>query len=298
MTASDQVSIFGLYGEEKPEDDLEFFHIEQISTRSSQYDWQIRPHAHQGMFQLLYLSAGEAMVRIDEGLHKTPAPAVICLPGNVVHGFQFLPGSEGWVLTVGETLLTDSSDMRSRMLIGPLMLAPRRIPLAEGAPAAALIGEVMEKMYDEFNWPRLGRGAMFDWMVRIILLTVRRLEEEHRPEEPGKRARHGQFARFRQLLEDNYKSHWPVESYADALGIPPARLNRICRSTTEKTAGALIQDRLTLEAQRLLIYTNATASMVAAELGFQDPAYFARFFKRRTGLSPIAFRKEQGQEAG
>ncbi|MEJ2037048.1 MAG: helix-turn-helix domain-containing protein, partial [Maritimibacter sp.] len=67
---------------------------------------------------------------------------------------------------------------------------------------------------------------------------------------------------------------------------------------TGKTAGALIQDRLTLEAQRLLTYTNASAAMVASELGFQDPAYFARFFKRRTGLSPIGFRNEQTRESG
>ena len=133
-------------------------------------------------------------------------------------------------------------------------------------------------------------------MVRIILVTIRRLQEEHTPKEPAKRVRRGQFIKFRLLLEDKYKSHWPVEKYADALGLTPARLNRICHAITEKTAGLLIQDRLTLEAQRLLIYTNATSSMVASELGFHDPAYFARFFKRRTGLSPIEFRKQRARE--
>ncbi|MEJ2020326.1 MAG: hypothetical protein P8X51_19310 [Maritimibacter sp.] len=92
MVAEKQVTVFGLYGEEKPEDEVEFFHIEKISTRSSQYDWQIKPHVHHGMFQILFLSAGEAQVHIDGNLYKTTAPAVICLPGNVVHGFQFLPG--------------------------------------------------------------------------------------------------------------------------------------------------------------------------------------------------------------
>lgn len=298
MQGQEKVTVFGLYGEKKPEDDLDFFHIEKISTRSSQYDWQIRPHRHHGMFQLLFLSGGEAEVQIDDSLHETAAPAVICLPGGVVHGFRFQPGSEGWVLTVGETLLSGSTDPLTRMLIGPLLVSPLRLQLVPDASDAALIGAVLEQIYDEFNLPRLGRGAMFDWMVRIILLTIRRGQEEHRPETPGPRARHWQFQRFRELLEAHYKEHWPVETYADALGMPPARLNRICRGATEKTAGALIQDRLTLEAQRLLIYTNATASMVAAELGFQDPAYFARFFKRRTRLSPIGFRNEQGQEAG
>ena len=70
-------------------------------------------------------------------------------------------------------------------------------------------------------------------------------------------------------------------------------MREICQGMTGKSAGTLVQDRLVLEAQRLLIYTNATSSMVAYELGFKDPSYFSRFFKRRTGLSPMAFRNEQ-----
>jgi AraC family transcriptional activator of pobA len=57
------------------------------------------------------------------------------------------------------------------------------------------------------------------------------------------------------------------------------------------TANEMQQHRLLMEAQRLLIYTSASAVQIAAELGFQDPAYFSRFFKRHTGLTPLAFRQ-------
>ena len=76
-----------------------------------------------------------------------------------------------------------------------------------------------------------------------------------------------------------------------------ARLNRLCMAFSGKTALELVHARVALEAQRLLTYTSATASMVAYELGFQDPAYFSRFFSRQTGKAPGAWRSESTGEA-
>lgn len=295
MEQPDEISIYGLYGEETPDDDLRFVHIEAISTRSHLYDWQIKPHAHKGMFQLLFLSAGPATVRIDHDLHKIDAPAVICIPGNTVHGFEFTPETEGWVLTVGDTLLSAGHDPRGTDLIRPLLLTPVLMPLSDSPKAVKLIGSMLEKIADEFNLPQPGRGAMFDWMIQIILVEIGRRTQRAAPAEIVQKKRHNQFQQFRELLEANYRSHWAVEDYAGEMGLTPPRLNRLCRGMTGKTVGTVIQDRLILEAQRLLTYTNATATMVAFEIGFRDPAYFSRFFRRRTGLSPVEFRQAQEQ---
>jgi AraC family transcriptional activator of pobA len=292
MSTQTQVSIYGLYGEETPEDDLKFVHIEAISTRSTLYDWQIKPHAHHGMFQLLFLAGGGAKVRIDKDLHNIVAPAVICIPGGTVHGFEFFPQTEGWVLTLGDSLLNARLDPRARALIHPLLVAPVVTALNDAPKTVALIGTMLDRIADEFTLPRPGGGAMLDGMIQIILLEIgRRQQPQNAP--TGQRKRHLQFQRFRELLEQNYKSHWTIDEYAAQMGLTPARLNRLCRAMTGKTVGTVIQDRLVLEAQRLLTYTNATATMVAFETGFREPAYFSRFFKRRTGLSPVAYRKMQ-----
>ncbi len=72
-----------------------------------------------------------------------------------------------------------------------------------------------------------------------------------------------------------------------------AHLNTLCRRLAGRSALQLLHERLLLEAKRQLTYTNMTIGQVADTLGFSEPAYFTRFFKRHTGFSPKAFRQRQ-----
>ena len=98
------------------------------------------------------------------------------------------------------------------------------------------------------------------------------------------------FSGFCQLIETAYAGQHPVAWYAGQLGITAAHLNALCRKTAGQSALELVHERLVLEARRNLVYTSMSVSQVSYALGFADPAYFTRFFKRRTGLSPKAFR--------
>ena len=73
-----------------------------------------------------------------------------------------------------------------------------------------------------------------------------------------------------------------------------AHLNALCRQTVGKSALELIHERMILEAKRNLVYTSMSISEVSYAIGFSDPAYFTRFFKRQVGLSPKEFRKRAG----
>jgi AraC family transcriptional activator of pobA len=88
----------------------------------------------------------------------------------------------------------------------------------------------------------------------------------------------------------DFAGHYPLVHYAQNIGISTAHLNALCRQLTSRSALELIQERIALEARRNLVYTAMTISTVAEALGFADPAYFTRFFKRHTGMSPKAFR--------
>jgi len=101
------------------------------------------------------------------------------------------------------------------------------------------------------------------------------------------------FTRFPQLIEENFRSHLPLEEYASKIGISKPLLNSICRQYADRTALQLIHQRLLLEAKRNLVYTVMTVSEISNSLGFSEPPYFTRFFKRLEGLSPQQFRQRQ-----
>ena len=76
------------------------------------------------------------------------------------------------------------------------------------------------------------------------------------------------------------------------MNLSPKRLNEITRKMLGKTITQLIHDRILLEAKRELIFSGRSIKEISYELGFEDPAYFSRFFKKQSGFSPTHFRKK------
>ena len=92
-------------------------------------------------------------------------------------------------------------------------------------------------------------------------------------------------------LEAHYRDHWAVTAYAAALGTTASTLTRATRALTGQALVDLLHDRLLLEAKRNLAFTGASVAQIAYALGFADPAYFARFFKARSGQTASSFRR-------
>ena len=290
---SGPVSRFALYGEKPGSDDPEFIHIEDIQIRSSLYDWRIAPHLHRRMFQIVHVIDGPANVQIEDRHAQVEGPSAICIPGNVVHGFGFSPRTLGFVVTVSETLLLDTGHRDAHDLFGPLLAEARVISFRQDEARAGLVRTLLEQMAHEFQARELGRNAMFEWLFHAILMAIRRQIATERESAETKGEDRETFSEACRLIEDHYREHMTVSAYAARLGMTQPRLNRLCHRFAGKTFLDLLHDRLALEAQRHLIYTSATIEMVAYELGFSDPAYFCRFFKRRTGKTPSEFRRER-----
>jgi AraC family transcriptional activator of pobA len=75
------------------------------------------------------------------------------------------------------------------------------------------------------------------------------------------------------------------------LSMTPYQLNAITKGLLKKTVSELINEYIILEAKRLLVGTVNQVNQIADELGYDDPSYFIRFFKKQTGLTPEAFRQ-------
>ncbi|MCB2108477.1 MAG: helix-turn-helix transcriptional regulator [Rhodobacteraceae bacterium] len=97
--------------------------------------------------------------------------------------------------------------------------------------------------------------------------------------------------RFDAEIERRFASGDGVAEFARRLNISAGHLNVLCLAHLGRTAGQLIRARRVLEAKRLLMYSAQTAERISEMLGFEDPSYFSRYFKRETGYAPTEFRK-------
>ena len=154
-------------------------------------------------------------------------------------------------------------------------------------PEAAMLAMRFKAMQREIrrlraDSPHALRAALYETLIQLSRAFG---------DKTGGPARENATAlRLRRLIERHFReSHQPAD-YARRLRITVGHLNHLARRHLGRTAGVVIRERLVLEAKRQLIHTDITAAEVAYALGFKDPAYFARFFKRETGFSPTTFR--------
>nr|WP_282571800.1 helix-turn-helix domain-containing protein [Roseomonas acroporae] len=133
-------------------------------------------------------------------------------------------------------------------------------------------------------------------LVKLLLVGVLRTRSIRSVTEPSAVARADLHRQFRRLVEAHLRENWPVSRFAAELGVSADRLHAACTETVSRAPQAILHDRLMLEARRSLIYTTLPVSKIAFDLGFNDPAYFSRFFTSRAGMSPAAYRRASGAE--
>ncbi|WP_343557421.1 helix-turn-helix domain-containing protein [Sphingobacterium sp.] len=97
--------------------------------------------------------------------------------------------------------------------------------------------------------------------------------------------------RFINLIDANYKKSFSVAEYAKLLHLSSRSLSDLTQNQINKTPSQMIHERIILEAQRLLLYSELNVNQVGYRLGFEDPSYFVKYFKKYTSLSPSEFKK-------
>ena len=283
------IPAYGLYGETGLFPDL--LHCERIADRAARLDWTIAPHRHANLHQFFLIGGAGAEVALDGVDIPVTAPTVLSVPRYVVHAFRFPRGQDGYVLSVPPevlpTLFGSGAD-RPAAFTAPLI-----------APARKDLGARFESILEELGDTRPLRETMLRAHVMELAAILLRDSDagsgaDRRP--PGPAERH--MRAFEHAVRRNLHRNLRVSDYAADLGLSPDHLGRVCRSMTGLTAAAFLEARLMQEARRQLAYTRNSVSQIAYGLGYVDPAYFARAFRRVEGSSPSAYRSDRaGRES-
>ena len=279
------IPVFKLYGEQKDGLSPDLLHCETISLRSRVHDWEIRPHRHADLCQLLYVHKGRAEVEIEGQRHVLEQSAIQVIPPLSVHGFQFSPNVEGFVLTLAAPLVA-----QLQAQLGGSISVLQRVASYPAGRHRDYLNNLFSELQREYVGAQPARDMLLQSLISVLLVWVARQAIERREAQQLPQRGREYLSLFNQRVETLFRAQPSVEQLAYQVGISVAHLNGICRELAGQSALQIIHQRLILEAKRHLIYTPMTISEVADSLGFADPAYFARFFRRLTGTSPSAFR--------
>ncbi|WP_252092127.1 helix-turn-helix domain-containing protein [Pseudomonas sp. MWU13-3659] len=285
LTALPGIPLFQLYGESHTRLDTDLLHCESICARSRLHHWEIKPHRHAELLQLLYVQRGEAQVEIEGTRSVIRQPAIQVVPPLTVHGFRFNEQIQGHVLTFGATRVAELEQRLGSPL--SVLAAPRCYPLGQ---AHRRLHTLIDALQQEYQGNAPARAAMLQALVTTLMVWISRQQHDQPPRNRSERDR--QLLRlYQRQVEAHYREHLPVDTFAARLGITSAQLNQLCRELTGQSALQVIHQRLLLEARRNLVYTRMSIGQLSDNLGFSDPTYFARFFKRLSGQTPNGFRR-------
>lgn len=272
------IPAYALYGEDRPFPDI--LHIEAIRARAAGLDWAIAPHRHLHLHQFILVTSGRVRMTIAARRHDLTPPALVSIPRGTVHGFIFEAGTEGYVLTIPvrevPNLLEDGAET---------MRALSRLAVV------AADDDCLRRMQDlaaaharpgPFRATRL-RGLVTGLACHVLDLAGADAEAAPQDRDP-------RLARFEALVLAHFRQRWSPSDYASAMAVSLRHLTRLCRAGTGLSVQGYIDALTFREACNLLVYTRMGVAETGYHLGFDDPSYFSRAFRRHVGLSPGAYR--------
>ncbi len=241
-----------------------------------------RPAFH----QLLAVRGGSCTVTVDFTAHRLGAGDWLWIrPGQVQQWGTDLAHAQG-LLVLFEPGFLDAGTLRAAAPGLPYTEGPTRLSGARARGVERALDHVLAEYADLPELPVELYLRTLRHLVSVLVLRLGAVLGEQRPEATPTTA----FVRFHDAVERDFATTRRVDEYAAALGYNPRTLTRATMAAAGVTAKKYIDDRVLLEAKRLLAHDTDSAAAVARTLGFADPSDFTKFFRVRTGTTPAAFR--------
>jgi AraC-like DNA-binding protein len=154
------------------------------------------------------------------------------------------------------------------------------------------VDDLLTKMLSEYEGREIFSQELLRSYLRTILFYLGRVyNQQNKPGQPSQ-YKNELVIKFRSLLSSEWDKLSNVSAYAGRLHVTPGHLNRVMNQETGKNAGGWIREKRLLEIKRLLLHSGDSIKEIGYKAGFDDPAYFTRFFRNATGATPLAFRME------
>jgi AraC-like DNA-binding protein len=275
------------------EESEKIFTIRKIRDfNDEEIEHNLIPHLHD-FYSIFWIESGEAIHATEFVEYSLKADTILFVPPGLKHRMYIDKSVEGTYILFNEEFiqynrtnhvplkeyrLFNNSDFKSLITVVP----EKREKLNN------ITGLIFEELKNSDDY---SQDIVLN-LLHLFLLESRRIfdQQNQASKEESETTPDTTIIRFKQLIEENFAKEKNVSLYAEMLNMNPSCLNELTKRTTGITAGELIRNRVIDETKKLLYSSSMSGKEIAYELGFDDPAYFSRFFKKYTGITLKEFR--------
>lgn len=286
----DKIEQYHLHKDEPDKLQFEIYCLKEYLEESEGYANVSHSHS---FYQIIWFAKGKGKHVVDFNEYEIKENTIFFIPKGQIHYFDN-NDYEGYILHFNEDFLADDGNEVN------VFLKHNIFNSFDSEPFFSIADEnvtdfisLLSQMQNEEHTPNeFAHKDYLKHLLNLFLIKVQRLGKRNDCKGLSiNNPHHITYIKFRQLLEDNYKNIHTVNEYASLLNISAKTLTAYAKEITSQTPLEIINERLALEAKRLLSHSGLNVNEIAFQLGFEDPSYFVKFFKRYIKLSPTDFRK-------
>jgi len=237
---------------------------------------------------LIYLTEGEAIMSIGSETFQIFKDECLVVPAGQVFSFSNLDTNKGYLCNFHNGMIIGKFG-KNELLKGFEFLRVWGNPrICLDSQTSDFIRHIFQRLLLDYSENGLAHPDILQPYLIALLCEINWAYKpiSNSPQTGALRVTN----RFKELLTTHIKTNHLVTDYAALLHITPNHLNKCVKAITGKSPTKWIDEAIILEAKVLLYQSNLSISDVAAEVGLQDPSYFSRLFKKKEGITPLAFR--------
>lgn len=287
-------TVFTQYDLEKETpDEIQFEIMEMPDFFHKNGDAPKQAHIHT-FYQIIWFQQGAGVHYVDFKEYPITDNTLFFISPGQIHYFDDNNSSKGIIIHFNESFLSDEGSSENVFLKYNVFNAFDAVPYYKIMPKdSQRLEYIAEEMkLEKENIKAFAHKDYLKYLVKMFLIYVQRTGERG----TGiplciNNSSNRTFVRFRQILEHHYRQMHTVKEYASHLNVSTKTLTNCVYESSHSTPLKIINERIILEAKRQLLHSDLKIKEIGFYLGFEDPSYFVKFFKRQTGYLPAEFRE-------
>jgi len=250
-----------------------------------------KPHSH-NFYLCVIFTKGTGTHEIDFDSYQIEPGKVFFLKPGQTHFWKFESQPEGYIFFHSQEFY-ELKFLDHSLNSFPFYYSNQNPPLLQlSKEKLRYLTTVFQELFTEYREENLLREAKIISLIHYIYIELTRAyTADTIIEKLGSNSYANILERLEKLINAHFYTEKLPKFYAEKLSITTKHLNRVVQKAISKTTTTLISERIMLEAKRLIVHSNDNLANVADTLGFSDYAYFSKFFKSNTGMTPMEFRK-------